>query len=96
LYGIATTQLGELGVVVGWPVFMSLIVVTAGILGMLTGEWEHSGTRPVALQMVGMLLLVLAVVTLSRAQKHADAISALQSKHPSTFEISIHQQEAAQ
>jgi L-rhamnose-H+ transport protein len=96
LYGIATTQLGELGVVVGWPVFISLIVVTAGILGMLTGEWEHSGTRPVALQMVGMLLLVLAVVTLSRAQKHADAISALQSKHPSTFEISIHQQEAAQ
>ena len=96
LYGVATTQLGELGVVVGWPVFMSLIVVTAGILGMLTGEWKYSGARPVALQMVGMLLLVLAVVTLSRAQKHADAISALQSKHSSTFEISIHQEEAMQ
>jgi L-rhamnose-H+ transport protein len=75
LYGAATTRLGELGVVVGWPVFMSLIVVTAGILGMFTGEWKHSGPRPIALQIVGMLLLVMAVVTLSRAQKHVSVAS---------------------
>ena len=71
LYGVATTRLGELGAVVGWPVFMSLIVVTAGILGMITGEWKHSGMKPLALQMAGMLLLVMAVVMLSRAQSHS-------------------------
>jgi L-rhamnose-H+ transport protein len=84
LYGVATTQLGELGVVVGWPVFMSLIVVTAGILGMFTGEWRHSGTRPMVLQAVGMLLLVMAVVALSRAQSHANAVSMLHSAPRST------------
>ena len=93
LYGVATTRLGELGVVVGWPVFMSLIVVTAGILGMFTGEWKHSGTRPIALQMVGMLLLVMAVVTLSRAQRHASAVSALHSTPRPALEIGIHPKE---
>ena len=47
LYGIATQWLGDLGVVVGWAVFMSLIVITASILGILTGEWRHSGRAPV-------------------------------------------------
>jgi L-rhamnose-H+ transport protein len=93
LYGVATTRLGELGVVVGWPVFMSLIVVTAGILGMFTGEWKHSGTRPIALQMVGVLLLVMAVVTLSRAQRHASAVSALHSTPRPALEIGIHPKE---
>jgi L-rhamnose-H+ transport protein len=73
LYGVATTRLGELGVVIGWPVFMSLIIVTAGILGIVTGEWKRSGARPVTLQIVGMLLLVLAVIALSRAQSHSNA-----------------------
>lgn len=75
LYGVATTQLGELGAVIGWPVFMSLIVVTAGVLGVFTGEWRHSGGRPIALQIVGMILLVMAVVALSRAQRHASAVT---------------------
>jgi L-rhamnose-H+ transport protein len=68
LYGIATRWLGDLGVVVGWPVFMSLIVITASLLGILTGEWKRSGKAPVLLQLTGMLLLVLAVVAFSRAQ----------------------------
>ncbi len=70
LYGIATQWLGDLGVVVGWPVFMSLIVITASILGILTGEWRHSGRAPVLLQLTGMLLLVLAVVAFSRIQSN--------------------------
>jgi L-rhamnose-H+ transport protein len=93
LYGVATTQLGDLGVVVGWPVFMSLIVVTAGILGIFTGEWKHSGTRPIALQVVGMLLLVMAVITLSRAQRHASAVSVLHSSPRPELGIGIHPKE---
>lgn len=93
LYGVATVRLGELGVVIGWPVFMSLIVVTAGVLGMITGEWEHSGTKPLALQMVGMLLLVTAVIILSRAQSHSRADS--QSGNvPKATEIRVHSEGA--
>ena len=68
LYGMATTRLGDLGTIVGWPAFMSLIVVTAGLLGLMTGEWKHSGVRPLGFQLAGMLVLVLAVIALSRAQ----------------------------
>ena len=32
--------MGSLGTVVGWPLFMSLIVITASIWGVLTGEWR--------------------------------------------------------
>lgn len=94
LYGVATTELGELGVVVGWPVFMSLIVVTAGLLGMFTGEWKHSGKKPVALQVVGMLLLVMAVVTLSRAQRHASEVS-IRTTHRAALPIGIRGKDVA-
>lgn len=80
LYGTATRLLGDLGVVVGWPVFMSLIVVTASLLGLLTGEWKHAGSKPVILQIAGMLILVAAVVALSLAQSHPARRSALPSQ----------------
>jgi L-rhamnose-H+ transport protein len=84
LYGIATRWLGDLGVVVGWPVFMSLIVITASLLGILTGEWKRSGRAPVLLQLAGMLLLVLAVVAFSRAQRSSTPASHAVIQHNST------------
>ena len=67
LYGIASTKLGELGPVVGWPLFMSLIVITASLLGIVTGEWVNTGRKPLRVQMTGVSILVVAVVVLSRA-----------------------------
>jgi len=63
---------------------MSLIVVTAGILGMIAGEWKHSGTTPLTLQALGMHLRVLAVITLSRAQSHSN-----HAVHPGRASLSM-------
>lgn len=68
LYGVASHRLGEWGVVLGWPVFMSVIVIGAGLLGVASGEWKESGITPVLLQLVGILLLVIAIISFSRAQ----------------------------
>ena len=68
LYGVASHGLGEWGIVLGWPVFMSVIVIGAGLLGIATGEWKESGKTPVLLQLTGILLLVIAIVSFSRAQ----------------------------
>jgi len=68
LYGVASHDLGEWGVVLGWPVFMSIIVIGAGLIGIATGEWKQSGRAPVMLQVAGILLLVIAIVSFSRAQ----------------------------
>ena len=69
LYGVASVKLGELGPVLGWPFFMSLIVVVASVLGLLTGEWKGTGKTPVRIQLAGVALLVLAVIVLSRASQ---------------------------
>lgn len=67
LYGVASTKLGTLGPVVGWPLFMSLIVIVASMLGITTGEWKNTGKKPLRIQLAGVFILVVAVVVLSRA-----------------------------
>lgn len=67
LYGIATAFLGELGPVVGWPLFMSLIVIVASVLGVWTGEWRAAGKDALRVQGLAVLVLVVAVLVLSRA-----------------------------
>ncbi len=67
LYGNATAFLGELGPVVGWPLFMSLIVIIASVLGVWMGEWRNAGKGPLRVQGLAVLVLVAAVVVLSRA-----------------------------
>ena len=67
LYGAATTNLGQLGTVLGWPLFMSVIVITAAIWGMLTGEWRGSGNKPRILMAGGVSILVVAIFVLSFA-----------------------------
>jgi L-rhamnose-H+ transport protein len=69
LYGLATVKLGAWGPILGWPLFMSLIVITASLLGVLTGEWKNSGTSPLRIQWTGVALLVLAVFILAETSR---------------------------
>ena len=65
MYGIAANQLGRLGTILGWPIFMSLIVLVATAWGVATGEWKHAGRRPVRMLASGVALLVVAIIVLS-------------------------------
>lgn len=69
LYGLSTVMLGAWGPILGWPLFMSLIVITASLLGMLTGEWKDSGAAPLRIQWVGVSLLVLAIFILAATSR---------------------------
>lgn len=70
LYGLSTVKLGAWGPILGWPLFMSLIVITASLLGMFTGEWKHSGAAPLRIQWAGVGLLVAAVFILANAGRY--------------------------
>jgi L-rhamnose-H+ transport protein len=70
LYGVASGKLGELGPVLGWPFFMSLIVIAASLLSIMTGEWKNAGRGPLLIQMTGVGILVLAVIVLSQAGRY--------------------------
>ena len=67
LYGAATTNIGQLGTVLGWPVFMSVVVITAAVWGAITGEWRGSGHKPRIVMAVGVGILVVAICVLSYA-----------------------------
>src|SRR5258708_151853 len=70
LYGVAAGQLGTWGPILGWPLFMSLIVITATILGMFAGEWKHCGPLPIRVQWTGVTVLVLAIFILAGSTRY--------------------------
>ena len=70
LYGLAAGQLGTWGPILGWPLFMSLIVITATMLGMFAGEWKDSGPLPIRVQWTGVTVLVLAIFILAGSSRY--------------------------
>ena len=70
MYGVASGKLGALGPVLGWPLFMSLIVITASVLGLITGEWKTAGSGPVRIMLGGVGFLVFAVFVLAMASRY--------------------------
>jgi L-rhamnose-H+ transport protein len=68
MYGMTTRFLpGTWGPILAWPAFMSLIVITASIHGIRTGEWHGTGKTPLRIQLSGVVLLILAVILLQVA-----------------------------
>lgn len=67
LYGAGATRLGHLGVVVGWPLFISLSIIVGNVWGLSRGEWK--GSPPKARQLLnrGLGILMIAIVTLALA-----------------------------
>lgn len=70
LYGIGASQLGTWGPILGWPLFMSLIVIAATTLGMVTGEWKGCGPLPIRIQWTGVTVLVLAIFILAGTTRY--------------------------
>jgi L-rhamnose-H+ transport protein len=61
-------MLGPLGPVVGWPIYMSGIILTSSFWGWTTGEWRDSKGRPVNFMLAGIVVQIAAVVALGRVQ----------------------------
>jgi L-rhamnose-H+ transport protein len=67
LYSVSTVKLGSLGPAIGWPLFLAAIVISSSVLGVVTGEWANTGTRPLRTMAYGVICLVLAIAILSYA-----------------------------
>jgi len=66
-YGAGARGMGPLGLVLGWPVFMAAIVLTANIWGLSSGEWRGSSGRTAAWAMVGNVLLITGIWVIASA-----------------------------
>ncbi len=65
LYGYSSILLGHLGPVVGWPLFMSVIIITSNVWGFITREWRGTTHRTVGLMLGGIGLLVFGFCTIA-------------------------------
>jgi L-rhamnose-H+ transport protein len=63
-YGAGARRLGELGPSLGWAILMSSMVLTANILGIVTGEWKSAPSSATRVLTAGLGLLFIAIVGL--------------------------------
>jgi L-rhamnose-H+ transport protein len=68
LYGLGISRMGSLGVVVGWPLLMGMIIVTSNIAGVLSGEWNGVSAESKGFLAAGILIILLALGVLALAQ----------------------------
>jgi len=70
-YVAATARLGDMGPVLGWPLFMTVMVLAGNFWGAVTGEWRKVGPYAFALLQLGNAAMVLAFVIISFGARSA-------------------------
>jgi L-rhamnose-H+ transport protein len=65
IYGVAMSRIGSMGPVLGWPLFMSVIILVSSGWGFLTGEWKGAGAKAVKIMFVAIALLIVGFCTLA-------------------------------
>jgi len=68
LYGSSVRILGTLGAVIGWPIYMSAMILASNLWGWLTGEWKEVSGLPVGLLLGGIGVQIFAMILLGRFQ----------------------------
>ncbi|HWC00459.1 MAG TPA: L-rhamnose/proton symporter RhaT [Bryobacteraceae bacterium] len=68
LYGSAAGMMGSLGTVIGWPIYMSAIILSSNFWGWLTGEWRGVSGAPVRVMLGGIVVQIAGIVLLGRIQ----------------------------
>ncbi len=68
VYGIAVIWMGSIGPVLGFPVYMAMIIVTANFWGLWRGEWRGSDRRTYTYLLSGILIIVTAIYWVSLGQ----------------------------
>ena len=69
LYGRGAASKGEIGAVIGWPLFMAIIIVVSTIWGFASGEWKGSSNRAKQYMVAGMFVLLVASALVGLANK---------------------------
>jgi len=65
IYGIGAASLGSLGSIVGWPIFMAVIIIAALFWGACFGEWKDAPRKALVYNWAGVGVLLLAIGVIS-------------------------------
>ena len=69
MFGASATYMSTMGPILGWPLFMSIIIITSNVWGFATGEWKGAGSKPVSFMLGGIVFLILGFCTLALASR---------------------------
>jgi L-rhamnose-H+ transport protein len=61
-YSFGASLMGRWGVVVGWVIFMSSLILTGNLWGIFRGEWKGAPVKARALLNRGLIVLMIAIV----------------------------------
>jgi len=64
-FGMGAVALGSLGGIVGWPIFMTLDILTGLFWGAMSGEWKGASRRAISFCWAGVAVLLLAIAIIS-------------------------------
>lgn len=65
LYGAGAAKLGRWGAIAGWPLFISMSIVVGNLWGLWRGEWQGAPALARRLLNQGLLVLIVAVITVA-------------------------------
>ena len=68
LFGLGWINLGDLGVSVGYPVFMSFAIIVGNVHGFRTGEWKGVSRQSITWIIVGIVILIAGVCLLAQGK----------------------------
>jgi len=67
IYGMGAAAMGPLGGVLGWPIFMSTVIIMANVWGAATGEWKGAGAQATRMMWSGVAILIAAIAVIAQA-----------------------------
>jgi L-rhamnose-H+ transport protein len=67
-FGLGWINLGDLGISVGYPVFMSFAIIVGNVHGFRTGEWKGASRQSVTWIVVGIAILIIGVCLLAQGK----------------------------
>ena len=70
-YGAAASRMADLGPVLGWPLFMSAIILTSNVWGLALGEWKGTARSSLITMFAGLGFLIVGFCTLAWSSRLA-------------------------
>ncbi len=64
LYAKASQLIGALGPVIGWPIFMVVVIIVSSLWGWRFNEWQDCGAKAKSSMGLALVLFILAVIVL--------------------------------
>jgi L-rhamnose-H+ transport protein len=61
IYGSGAAALGSWGAILGWPCLMAIMIVTANVLGWITGEWRGAPVKAQRTMLAALAVLGVGV-----------------------------------